>query len=71
MSVIEDDLDGSSRSMVVHPPFPMVGRRARMDGDILGLVHNCVDVAESLRRAGLKMDLADKGTPWIAGERRA
>lgn len=49
----------------------MVGRRARMDGDILGLVHNCVDVAESLRRAGLKMDLADKGTPWIAGERRA
>ncbi|MFD9389846.1 hypothetical protein ACFWBB_03590 [Streptomyces sp. NPDC060000] len=54
------------RRVIVHPPSPRGGRRVRVDGEILGLAHNVVDVAEFLRRAGLDIDPADiSGSPWI------
>ncbi|MFF3202794.1 hypothetical protein [Streptomyces sp. NPDC002962] len=52
--------------MVVHPPSPTGGRRVRVDGEMLGLAHSLVDVAEFLRRAGLEIDPAEvTGSPWI------
>ena len=52
--------------VIVHPPSPTGGRRVRVDGEILGLAHNVVDVAEFLRRAGLEMDPAEVAeSPWI------
>ncbi|MGQ4382222.1 hypothetical protein [Streptomyces sp. SAS_270] len=52
--------------VIVHPPSPTGGRRVRVDGEILGLAHNLVDLAEFLRRAGLEIDAADvAGAPWI------
>ncbi|GGR92039.1 hypothetical protein GCM10010269_34000 [Streptomyces humidus] len=59
------ELPGPSR-VIVHPPAPAGGRRVRVDGEILGLAHHVVDVAEFLRRAGLEIDPADiAGSPWI------
>jgi hypothetical protein len=52
--------------VIVHPPSPTGGRRVRVDGEILGLAHSVVDVAEFLRRAGLEIDSADVGElTWI------
>lgn len=52
--------------VIVHPPSPTGGRRVRVDGEILGLAHNVVDVAEFLRRAGLEIDPAEVAeSPWI------
>jgi hypothetical protein len=42
------------RRVIVHPPSPGGGRRVRVDGEVLGLAHSLVDVAEFLRRAGLE-----------------
>ncbi|MEV5911088.1 hypothetical protein AB0M00_19570 [Streptomyces chartreusis] len=42
--------------VIVNPPSPSGGRRVRVDGEILGLAHSLVDVAEFLRRAGLELD---------------
>ena len=52
--------------MVVHPPSPTGGRRVRVDGEILGLAHSAVDLAEFLRRAGLEIDPAEVAeVSWI------
>ncbi|MER7179794.1 hypothetical protein ABT404_09975 [Streptomyces hyaluromycini] len=51
--------------MIVHSPSSTGGRRVRVDGEILGLAHSVVDVAEFLRRAGLEIDPAE-----VAGARR-
>jgi hypothetical protein len=40
--------------VIVAPPSPGGGRRVRVDGEILGLAHNLVNLAEFLRRAGLE-----------------
>lgn len=38
----------------------------RVDGEILGLAHNLVDLAEFLRRAGLEIDPAEVAdAQWI------
>ncbi|MFD0034841.1 hypothetical protein ACFVJK_42850 [Streptomyces sp. NPDC127172] len=42
------------RPVIVSPPSTSGGRRVRVDGEILGLAHSLVDVAEFLRRAGLE-----------------
>jgi hypothetical protein len=56
----------ASIRVIVHPPSPTGGRRVRVDGEILGLAHSVVDVAEFLRRAGLEIDPDDvAGLPWI------
>lgn len=58
-------MDGSIR-VVVQPPSPTGGRRVRVDGEILGLAHSLVDLAEFLRRAGLEVDPAEvPGLRWI------
>ncbi|MFF7174788.1 hypothetical protein [Streptomyces pseudovenezuelae] len=45
---------------------PTGGRRVRVDGEILGLAHNVVDVAEFLRQAGLEITPGDVAqSPWI------
>ncbi|MFF5532436.1 hypothetical protein ACFY71_08120 [Streptomyces cinerochromogenes] len=44
----------AQRVAIVYPPSPTGGRRWRVDGDVLGLAHSLVDVAEFLRRAGLE-----------------
>lgn len=46
----------AQRPVIVNPPSPTGGRRVRVDGEILGLAHSLVDVAEFLRRAGLELD---------------
>ncbi|WP_328439343.1 hypothetical protein OHA71_23685 [Streptomyces sp. NBC_00444] len=52
--------------VVVHPPSPTGGRRVRVDGEILGLAHGLVDVAEFLRRAGLEIGPDDVArVAWI------
>ncbi|WP_405528926.1 hypothetical protein OG426_43275 [Streptomyces canus] len=52
--------------VIVQPPSPTGGRRVRVDGEILGLAHKVVDVAEFLRRAGLEIDPDDVAqSPWI------
>ncbi|MCD7440262.1 hypothetical protein K4B79_18785 [Streptomyces lincolnensis] len=52
--------------VIVHPPSTTGGRRVRVDGEILGLAHGLVDVAEFLRRAGLEVDPADVAqVQWI------
>ena len=58
--------------VIVYPPSPSGGRRVRVDGEILGLAHSLVDVAEFLRRAGLEeieaSDVADSGLiEWRGG----
>ncbi|MER5793693.1 hypothetical protein [Streptomyces sp. NPDC001980] len=51
--------------VIVHPPSSTGGRRVRVDGEILGLAHSVVDVAEVLRRAGLEIDPVEvAGAPW-------
>jgi len=65
---VADDPEGMAGpiQVVVHPPLPTGGRRVRVDGEILGLAHNVVDVAEFLRRAGLEIDPANVAeSPWI------
>ncbi|EPD56309.1 hypothetical protein HMPREF1211_07428 [Streptomyces sp. HGB0020] len=60
-----EDMSGPIR-VIVHPPSPSGGRRVRVDGEILGLAHNLVDVAEFLRRAGLDVDPAElPHSSWI------
>jgi hypothetical protein len=64
-----DDPEGGMSEpirVIVLPPSPTGGRRVRVDGEILGLAHNVVDVAEFLRRAGLEIDPAEVAeSPWI------
>ena len=65
---VPDDPEGVSGPIrvTVHPPSSTGGRRVRVDGEILGLAHNVVDVAEFLRRAGLEIDPAEVAeSPWI------
>ncbi|WP_406725493.1 hypothetical protein WJ438_13695 [Streptomyces sp. GD-15H] len=51
--------------VIAHSPSPAGGQRVRVDGEILGLAHNVVDVAEFLRRAGLEIDPAEVAeVPW-------
>lgn len=60
-----DDPEGMSGPIrvIVHPPSP-TGGRVRVDGEILGLAHSVVDLAEFLRRAELEIDPAE-----VAGTR--
>ncbi|KPI29274.1 hypothetical protein OV320_4530 [Actinobacteria bacterium OV320] len=59
------DASGPSR-VTVHPPSPKGGRRVRVNGEMLGVAHSVVDVAEFLRRAGLEMDPTEvTASPWI------
>ncbi|MEU9333166.1 hypothetical protein AB0D49_08370 [Streptomyces sp. NPDC048290] len=52
--------------VIVQPPSPTGGRMVRVGGEILGLAHSLRDVAEFLRRAGLKVDPDDvPDLPWI------
>ena len=65
---VPDDPEGMTGPIrvIVHPPSPTGGRRVRVDGEILGLAHNVVDVAEFLRRAGLEIDPSEVAdSPWI------
>ena len=39
--------------IVIYPPDESGGRRARVDGEILGMAHSLRDVTEFLRRAGM------------------
>jgi hypothetical protein len=60
-----EDMSGQIR-VIVLPPSPTGGRRVRVDGEILGLAHNVVDLAEFLRRAGLEIDPAEVAhVSWI------
>lgn len=60
-----DNTPGPSR-VTVHPPSPTGGRRVRVDGEMLGVAHSVVDVAEFLRRAGLEIDPTEvRASPWI------
>jgi hypothetical protein len=64
-----DDPEGGMSEpirVIVLPPSPTGGRRVRVDGEILGLAHSVVDIAEFLRRAGLEIDPAEVAeSPWI------
>ncbi|MGW7420446.1 hypothetical protein ACWGJB_10335 [Streptomyces sp. NPDC054813] len=52
--------------VIVHPPSPTGGRRVYVGGEVLGLAHHVVDVAEFLRRAGLEIDPAEVAeSSWI------
>jgi hypothetical protein len=56
--------------VVVSPPMESGGRRARVNGEILGTAYGVTDLLEFLRRAGLEPEDVDLGGPlfeWRGG----